>query len=652
MPHATRAPQVRNFVVLGSPCPPVVPPFKPIVDPREASGPALLRMHLSCLPIWVDRCGRSGEIRSARPVRGLVRGRVLNCPDPNEIAAFLEGRLPRDEMERIEQHLDACSVCRQMVAFGGESQPSVPSTPSMAELEGESGALQIAPGAQLDNYLVIERLGEGGMGEVFLAKDAELGRRVAIKVIRSDRIGAPQEVDRFIREARVTARLNHPGIVTIYGIGRVGSTPYLALEYVEGETLSEHLANGPIEPKAWVPIARAVAEAAREAHRNLIVHGDLKPSNILLSSDGRVRTLDFGLARFIRSEVSLQTDVTVRAGGNPASATGIQGTPAYMAPEQWDAQAATPASDVWALGIIIFEMAVGRVPFSIAEVARLQADLPAACDEARRFGAKIPAVVEDLLSSCLDVEATQRPTMQQVVDALGMLERALELPSFSSGDLPWSPLDSVHPKPRWQGEAPSAGSGEPDVHTTQRSASHRGRTGVLVFLSAIVVAGGAAAGVWWSGMPRTASHQAQPSAVQAPGPSAMPVWEKDAGVDAVASSSASSRPRLAPTTTPTRSSPPAPPSTTAPASSSKPSLPSMRLAAIASLEDRAEQAASKGNHALARQLRGAADKHLNDVERNAQQMKAVEPVDAQVLLDYVAKARAYLAQRRAAAGGP
>jgi serine/threonine protein kinase len=592
----------------------------------------------------------------------------VSCPDINEITAFLEGQLPADEAERIEHHLDACPDCRQMVAFAGDSSPFDRSGPtaivSDASLAGEPRrAGPLKAGDRLDNFVVVRWLGAGGMGEVYLAKDAELGRRVAIKIIRADRIGASHEVDRFVREARVTARLNHPGIVTIYAIGRTSGTPYLALEYVEGETLHERLVRGALEPKAWVPIAKAVAEAAREAHRHLIVHGDLKPSNVLLGRDGRVRTLDFGLARFVRGELSLESDMTIRSNTGPASNTGIQGTPAYMAPEQWDAQPATPASDVWAMGILTFEMAIGHVPFSIAQVARREADAAAACEAARQSGVELPAVVEDLLVRCLDVQPERRPTMQQVVDALGMLERALELPSLSSGELPWGPPAPKRDESRGERSAPSANTGPAGSSSSSQGSVRRGRAAVLL-VSSLLVTGAAVAAWSW---PRHAAVDGAPS------PSAIAITEPDETLEApdvgpvrsaeVVADSALARSAevvVAGTSPPASGRGPvatAPPAASTPTglaapTPTKPPLPSMRLAAIASLEDKAEEADRNRNKALARQFRGMADKHLDDVERNAMQMKSVEPGDAATLLDYVRQARAYLRQRRAASGAP
>jgi tRNA A-37 threonylcarbamoyl transferase component Bud32 len=582
----------------------------------------------------------------------------MSCPNPNDLAAFLEGLLEPEQAERLERHLDECSECRQIVAFGGSLGPRTSpvasselrpeKAPLSADVPKPSGAGLLAPGDQLDTFVVVRRLGTGGMGEVYLAKDAELGRRVAIKVIREDRIGSPLEAERFVREARVTARLNHPGIVTIYAIGRTRGVPYLALEYVEGETLQERLRAGALAAATAIPIARAVADAAQEAHRHLIVHGDLKPSNVLLGADGRVRTLDFGLARFVRSDASIVAETTIRSSDQAASQTGVQGTPSYMAPEQWEAAPATPASDVWAIGVLLFEMIAGHVPFSVAQVARRDARAAEACDALRSAGVDVPPVVEDLLVRCLDVEPARRLSMQQVAEGLAVLERMIALPSLGPGQA-WGAGVSIDP-----GSAPEARLASAGSATTSAARRTPVRPGVVVFsVLGVVVLMGVAAFAGWQGMPSEVDEvPALVSAAVVPVASALPLSSAAGG--AASSAPVTSAPPVPPRSVPSGSIGTRPP---------KPPLPSMRLAAIASLEDQAEAAdqrarsakdpgAAASHRAVARQLRGAADKQLNDVERMATQMQSTEPADAASLLDYVRTARAYLKQRRAASGAP
>src|SRR5687768_11970840 len=176
------------------------------------------------------------------------------------------------------------------------------------------------------------------MGEVYLAQDLTLGRRVALKLIKRavmDTAG----LGRFLDEARVTASFSHPHIVTLHAFGEHDGRPYLALEYVDGESLRARMTAGPLPVREALQITRAIADAIGEAHARGLVHADLKPENVLIPRDGRVRVVDFGLARLV--------------GAGPAPASG---TPAYMAPERWRGEPPDGAIDVWSVGMILYEL--------------------------------------------------------------------------------------------------------------------------------------------------------------------------------------------------------------------------------------------------------------------------------------------------------
>ena len=210
---------------------------------------------------------------------------------------------------------------------------------------GDPNDAVLRPGDLVDHFKVVRLVGRGGMGEVYLARDTKLGRKVALKVVKPEDLGNEQAVERFLFEAKVTARFSHPHIVTIHAVGNHQGRPYVALEYLEGQTLRERIADERPSVGESLRIGLAIAEALTEAHGHDILHRDLKPENVLLPRDGRVRVVDFGLAKALFGPEAESAE-TVQHGLNLGSKTafaqqfqtsgeGIAGTPLYMAPAQW-----------------------------------------------------------------------------------------------------------------------------------------------------------------------------------------------------------------------------------------------------------------------------------------------------------------------------
>src|SRR5258708_1838969 len=200
-------------------------------------------------------------------------------------------------------------------------------------------------------YRILRKLGSGGMANVYLAEDQELGRRVAIKILNDRHAGDEQFVERFRREAKNAAGLTHPNIVSIYDRGEAEGTYYIAMEYLEGRSLKELVVSrGPAPVNVAIEYAKQILSALRFAHRHGIVHRDIKPHNVLVDSDGRVKVTDFGIARAGTSQMT--------------EAGSIVGTAQYLSPEQARGTGVDQRSDLYSLGIVLYELVTGKLPFN------------------------------------------------------------------------------------------------------------------------------------------------------------------------------------------------------------------------------------------------------------------------------------------------
>jgi len=220
---------------------------------------------------------------------------------------------------------------------------------------------RITIGTQLGSYQIIELLGAGGMGEVYRARDAKLGRDVALKVLPIEVVAEPERRSRLLSEARAAASLNHPNICTIHEIGEAEGHAYIAMEVIEGQTLSRRLADGAMAPDAVVRYGFQLAEALSHAHDRGVIHRDVKSGNVIVTPEGRIKLLDFGLAkRFSQDDL---TEAVTKSNTPLTSPGTLLGTVAYMAPEQLRGQQADARSDIWAVGVVLYEMSTGRRPF-------------------------------------------------------------------------------------------------------------------------------------------------------------------------------------------------------------------------------------------------------------------------------------------------
>jgi serine/threonine protein kinase/Flp pilus assembly protein TadD len=285
-------------------------------------------------------------------------------------------------------------------------------------------------GRRLGAYQILRPIGAGGMGEVYRARDTKLGREVAIKILPRGFTKDPERLRRFEREARVLASLNHPNIAAIYGAEDIEGIPALVLELVEGPTLADRLANGPIPLSDALPIARQIADALDAAHDKGIVHRDLKPANIKITPDGVVKVLDFGLAKAATSGEStpdLTHSPTVTVGGTRDGV--ILGTAAYMSPEQARGLTVDKRTDIWAFGCVLFEMLTGHSPFAGTTTADIIVTVLTQEPDWRRLPEDVPPRLSTFLRSALtkplDERARGITTLRLQVDQLSALPPTL-----------------------------------------------------------------------------------------------------------------------------------------------------------------------------------------------------------------------------------
>jgi serine/threonine-protein kinase len=336
-----------------------------------------------------------------------------------ERAAFLvdacdgDEELRREAESLIARDAAAALFLEVPLIAGAWSAPAPDTVPTMAA------------GDRIGCYAIVSRLGSGGMGEVYRARDAALDREVAVKVLPSLFTSDPQRIERFIREARLLASLNHPNIATIHGIERTGGIHALVLELVEGETLADRLRStsaqskrgGGLPPADVVSIARQIADALEAAHEKGIVHRDLKPANVMIRRDGVVKLLDFGLAKGRMVDPHGAPSAVRPPDPSSTDAGALAGTASYMSPEQARGEPVDRRADVWAFGCVLYEMLAGRRAFGgrttsevLAAVLEREPDLDALPSDTpegiRRLVRR--ALVKDPRNRLLDVADARR----------------------------------------------------------------------------------------------------------------------------------------------------------------------------------------------------------------------------------------------------
>src|SRR5439155_656802 len=270
--------------------------------------------------------------------------------------------------------------------------------------------MSLAPGTRLGIYEIVAPLGAGGMGEVYRARDARLGREVAVKVLPTPLASSPDRLARFEREARTVAGLNHPNIVTLFSVEDQGGVRFITMELVEGQSLDRLVVPGGLALARLLELSIPLADALEAAHERGVVHRDLKPGNVMVTPEGRVKVLDFGLAKGTPTPDPVTSDSALPTKAAPLSLAGqVVGTVPYMAPEQVRGEAADAGTDLFALGIVIYELATGRRPFAGATLADVgSAILRDTPEPVSRLRPELPEELTRIVARCRGQERRGR----------------------------------------------------------------------------------------------------------------------------------------------------------------------------------------------------------------------------------------------------
>ena len=351
--------------------------------------------------------------------------------EPDQISAFLDTACEGDEVLRVR--VEALVTSYQRAGSFIETSAVGLTTKII-----QNGQTDLLVGRTIGHYKLSERIGTGGMGEVYLATDITAGRKAALKLLPTRFTGNPERLKRFQQEARAVVGLNHPNIVTVYEIGEDHSTHYIASELIDGETLRQRLARGPMRTDEVVDVAIQVTSALAAAHEAGIVHRDIKPENIMLRPDGYVKVLDFGIAKLAEQEVPAtmpEEEAVLLVETNLGS---ILGTVRSMSPEQALGAPVDKRTDIWSLGVVLYEMVAGRAPFTgdtLHEV--MNSILTAEPAPLTNHAAQTPGELQQIVSTALCKEREERyQSAHELLEGLKNLRSEMEFKERSTA-APW-----------------------------------------------------------------------------------------------------------------------------------------------------------------------------------------------------------------------
>ena len=340
---------------------------------------------------------------------------------PDQVGAFLERACGGDDV--LLRHVEALLASHQ----GGGDFIEIPAT-GIATRIIEDGQADLLVGQTIGHYKISKRIGSGGMGEVYLAIDITAGRKAALKLLPARFTGDAGRLKRFQQEARAVVGLNHPNILTVYEIGEDQSTYYIASELIEGETLRQRLGRGGMALSETIDVAVQVASALAAAHEAGIVHRDIKPENIMLRRDGYVKVLDFGIAKLAEQEVpvAIPTDEALLL--VETNLGSILGTVRYMSPEQARGAPVDQRTDIWSLGVVLYEMVAGHAPFT-GETPRetMRSVLETEPPPIANYISQIPDELQQIITKALRKDRTERyQSAHELLEALQNLRRGME----------------------------------------------------------------------------------------------------------------------------------------------------------------------------------------------------------------------------------
>src|SRR2546422_3428470 len=411
------------------------------------------------------------------------------------VTELFDEALERAPEERSEFLKSACAgdrdLLREVESLLAEHESEVsflepPAVEAVADQKaGDAEPLHI--GEQFGSYRIQSLLGRGGMGEIYLAQD-KLGRNVALKLLTQRLHGDESGIPRFQREARTLLALNHPHIVTIYDIGQIEGVYYIASELVEGETLRQRLDQDDMALQDLLEIAIQVATALSAAHEKGIVHRDIKPENIMIRRDGFVKLLDFGIAKLTKKSSTAESEAPTLKQVHTAEGMVI-GTAPYMSPEQARGLKVDARTDIWSLGVVIYEVVAGRKPFSGDTVADvINSVIEKAPAPLLRYASEVPEALEWIVSRALRKEKEARyQTANELLTDLKELRTKVELAKATASETPDRATSGTHATAAsLTGAPPSTSSAEYVVNEIKR---HKTVASVVVALVLLVIAG-------------------------------------------------------------------------------------------------------------------------------------------------------------------